>query len=309
MTRYYCTLFDKNYLTRGLALHSSIMHFAQPFKFWILCMDDLTYEILTKLNLPNVILIKLSDFEDKELLKVKPTRTDGEYCWTCTPSLLLYILKHNSNIDIVSYLDSDLYFYSSPEPIFKEVGKDSVMIIPHRFAVGRKEKEKKAGIYNVSMVTFRKDINGLKCLNWWRERCLEWCFNRLENGRLGDQMYLNSFPQLFKDVHVLQNIGAGVGPSNDKQYVVSVKSRYIYIDNFPLIFYHFAGFKIFEPLSFLPMTILKKSTYRQLIYAPYFKEIAKQTKIIREIDPKFNFGFANRPDFLKLLLYKIYDLF
>ena len=301
----FCTLFDKNYLTRGLALHYSLKRTCQSFRFWILCMDQTTYEILTKLKLENVTLIRLQEFEDKKLLAIKPTRTVGEYCWTCTPSLPLYILKCFPQVKMISYVDADLYFYSSPEPLFKEFGQNSIMIIPHRFASAREVKEKAAGIYNVGMLTFRRDRNGRKCLLWWRERCLEWCYNRQEDGKVGDQKYLDQFPKLFKKVCVLSHIGGGVAPWNIGQYRVWKNKDKIFVDKFRLIFYHFLGLQIYKPLPFLLPSPLGNygeiSRNRSLIYDQYFQKIYQETKKVRHHFPNFSAGFFPRPQFPLLL--------
>lgn len=41
----------------------------KDFNLWIACFDDITYSVLKKLNLKNVILISREDFEDEELLR------------------------------------------------------------------------------------------------------------------------------------------------------------------------------------------------------------------------------------------------
>ena len=52
------------------------------------------------------------------------------------------------------------------------------IIVPHRFKDEQAEKEAhdKQGSYCVEFNTFVKDKNGYEALNWWAERCLEWCF-------------------------------------------------------------------------------------------------------------------------------------
>lgn len=275
MKRYYCTLFDKNYLARGLALHHSLEKHAGDYHLFILCMDDETLTTLPKLK--NVTPISLKEFEDPKLLNIKPSHTIGEYCWTVTPSLMLYLLKNNPKIDLLSYLDADLFFYSSPEPIFEELGKDSIMIVPHRFVRWAKATEKTAGIYNVSMVTLRNNTSGKACATWWRERCLEWCYNRYENGQIGDQKYLEVFPKLFKGVHPLVHIGGGVASWNLPQYRVWKKGDVVMVNDVPLIFFHFQGLK--------PFDLGEKGPVRELIYKPYLDQLKKYTN-------QFSSGFS-----------------
>ncbi len=269
-------------------------------------MDTETYELLSKIGLPKVTLIKLSDFEDEKLLAVKTERSKVEYYWTCTPSLPLYILKKNPNMEMVTYLDADLYFYSSPKPIYDELGDKSIIIIPHRFPKGEEWKEKTSGTYNVSMLIFRNNDKAKECLEWWRERCLEWCKATFEDGKLGDQMYLNQFPTLFSNVHVLQNIGANVAPWNIKSYSVLENKNTIYIKDSQtnkqdaLIFYHFHSLPLYlnnkEKILAYPIKILEPKIYKK-----YLKALNQTFKKILPIEPNWAFGFDKKLDLLRLL--------
>ena len=90
----FCTYFDQNYLPRGLALYRSLREHCPGFKLWVLCMDEATHQVLTQLDLPEVEPISLKDFEkdDEPLLAAKQNRSQVEYYFTCTPSLLLFVL-------------------------------------------------------------------------------------------------------------------------------------------------------------------------------------------------------------------------
>jgi hypothetical protein len=56
-------------------MYRSLLRYGGDFQLWIICFDDLTYELLNKLNLEKVTLITLSQFEDEELLRIKPERS------------------------------------------------------------------------------------------------------------------------------------------------------------------------------------------------------------------------------------------
>ncbi len=262
-------------------------------------MDTLTLDILRKMNLSNTTLIDIGTFEDSKLKHVKKERTNEEYCWTCTPSLPLYILKKYPDIDHIGYLDADLFFFDDIKPIFQEWGRNSILIIPHRFPQYLKFKEKKSGKYNVSMVFFKRDKNAIDCLTWWRDKCIEWCFREYDNGRLGDQLYLNSWPELFKGVHVLQNDTAGVAPWNVLSYDLSFKNNNICINNNALIFYHFHGFSKFIDGTYKFTSGYELSSkVRKLIYEPYIHALNLTFQKIQKIHPHFNFG-DQKPDSLK----------
>lgn len=290
--RHYCTHFDRNYLLKGLTLYRSLERQGGDFVLHIVCLDDTTFGLLSRMNLRDVRLIRHLDFEDAELLAVKPTRTVAEYCWTCTPSVPLYVLERDRDIDLVTYLDADLFFFSSPEAIFEEFGSASTLITEHRFAP-RFSPYEVNGKYNVQWLTFRRDEAGMAALRWWREKCIEWCFYRVEEDRMGDQKYLNSWPTRFAGVHVLQHIGAGVAPWNFSNYRISTDSKGTpCVDGVPVIFFHFHGFRYRADGRFIPVApmYLQDAPLPGVIYGPYQEAIEKTLRYVRKYDQEFAFG-------------------
>jgi len=292
MTYNFCTLFDRNYLYKGLALYNSLLEHCDEFNLWIVCFDDISYSLLQKMNLKNVNLISLKEFEDKELLSIKHTRSVAEYCWTCTPSVLLYIIKKEKSLDQIAYLDADLFFYSNPAPIFREFCEGSILITEHRYAKNLKYHSKKYGKYNVQFMIFRNDTIGLDCLEWWRDKCIEWCYAKPENGKFGDQKYLDDWTSRFKNVIVLKSKGGGLAPWNLPNYNLSNIEDEIYVNDNLLIFYHFHTFNILKSTKF-DLVKSYRLTKKQidLIYMSYIKTIKYVIDITYNTDPTFNYGF------------------
>ena len=131
--RVYCTYFDHNYLSRGLALYHSLQRHAPGSRLWVLCLSEACYRALAALDLPNLIPRRLADFEaaDPEVAATRPDRSLIEYYFTCTPYLMQYVLSHHEGAGPVTYVDADLWFFSSPEPVFEEMEDASIAIIPH----------------------------------------------------------------------------------------------------------------------------------------------------------------------------------
>lgn len=296
----FCTLFDTHYLSRGLALYQSLEKYCHPFHIYIFAFNDKAYKTLLKLKLPNATIISLKEFEDEELLKVKPTRTIAEYCWTSTSSTILYVLE-KFNVPGCTYLDADLYFYSSPEPIFKEMGDASILITEHRYSP-QYNKELKSGKYCVQFVTFRYDEKALTALRWWRERCLEWCYARYEDGKFGDQLYLDDWKERFEGVHVLKHQGGGLAPWNVQRYSFrKIKDRILGIEistskEFEVIFYHFHYLRFIGNKVELGRRRLSEDVV-EIFYLPYIKLLHKIKQQISYIDSSFDPNGTAAPKF------------
>ena len=252
MKYYFCTYFDSYYAFQGMTLYRSLLKLNLNFTFYVACLDGRAYDILTRLAEPGIVPVRLADVEafDHEFAAARNNRSIVEYYFTLSPVLPLYLFDKFPEIDILTYLDADLYFYASPQPIYDEFGDNSTLIIEHRFPDELKYREK-FGKYNVQCQLYRNDENGLECLRWWRERCIEWCCDRLENNRFADQKYLDVWQEKFKKVVVLQHKGAGLAPWNWYRYDLQInQSGKLTVDNVPLIFYHFQGFKMLNRFMF-----------------------------------------------------------
>lgn len=285
----YCTYFDKGFLLKGLALHASLIRYNPDARLWILAFDKYTEKILKKMKLKGVTVISLSDFEDKELLAVKPTRHPVEYYWTCTPSWMLYVIKKNPRAGYVVYLDGDLYFYSDPDKGVSEIGDKSLLVVEHRFPSGREILAKDSGRFNVAFNVFKNDKVGKECLSRWRGQCLDWCYWKHEDGKLGDQMYLDEWPKLYgKNLVISKNVGVDAAPWNISQYKVTSKNGSTYINNDRLVCYHFHQFQILGPGHFSRVLgyTLSKDVVRN-IYEPYEDELRRQYIEVRKYDSAY----------------------
>lgn len=291
MKRYYCTHFDINYLPHFKALANSLKKVSPESEIFAFCMDDISYENLVSNKPQNVNLIHFSILERtfSQLLEAKKNRTKVEYFYTCSPAICNYVLNFIDNINEVTYLDADLFFYSSPEPIFIELKDSSVGIIDHKFTFWTK-RNIIYGRFNVGWITFRKDLQALSCLNDWTNNCIEWCYQRLENDKYADQKYLNNWQRDYVGVQVIENTGANLAIWNIGNYNLSMRNGVVYVDDNKLIFYHFANLKQIDMNSYksgLSRVFVKTSDLiKSYIYVPYIMELSKYIEVNNKIIPK-----------------------
>ncbi|WDE95957.1 hypothetical protein PQO03_09550 [Lentisphaera profundi] len=197
-------------------------------------------------NLRHVKLVRLEELEifDPQLKKCESSRSRVEYFFTMSPCLPLYVLATGENIGSITYLDADLYFFDSFEKVFEEIGDANIAIIPHNYTEGMLKKGAvKNGVYNVGWITWKYNDEGLKCLNEWREKCIEWCYDKHEDDRFADQKYLDTWPSTFDGVKIITHPGANLAPWNAGNYHLEIVSEAVVVDTQALLFYHFHGLK------------------------------------------------------------------
>lgn len=283
----FCTLFNSAYLSRGLAMYYSLLEQCDDFHLYIFAFDKDCLETLRTLNLGSVTIVSLEEFENEELLAVKRDRTPGEYCWTCTSSTIWYCIHHYS-LDHCTYIDADLLFFGDPKVLIDEMGDLSVLITEHRYTP-QYDQSSSSGIYCVQFVTFKNDEQGLKVLSWWRDACLEWCYNRFEEGKFGDQKYLDDWTERFSAVHELRHLGGGVAPWNTQQYHFKNNEKEVILHEITtgkeakVIFFHFHAFRYSQGNVFhltADEYILSENVIK-LLYKPYAEALVRAENIIR----------------------------
>jgi hypothetical protein len=269
----FCTIFDSNYYTKGLALYYSLEKVCD-FRLYIFTPDEKCFDLLLNKKLSKAIILRLSEIEDDELKKIKMVRDVAEYFWTIKASCIDFLFKNN-NLDLVTYVDADIFFLSSPDLLFMELGDNSVLITPHNFSP-QYEKELKNGIYNAGFISFRNNEFGLTALKWWDTRCREWCYKKKEDGKFGDQMYLNELSK-FEGVHTLKHNGC-LANWNIQQYDFQINNAKITGktkngESFDTIFFHFHYLKFFDTYEVeLGRKYISPNVY-ELFYKPYIKRL------------------------------------
>lgn len=292
--RYFCTLFDSGYLAKGIATIRSLQRWSQQAEVFVLCMDEKAQKMLEALVIEGVHCIALADVETPELLEAKRDRGVAEYCWTLSPCVPSYVLDRNPHIDLITYIDSDLLFYSPIEPLFEEIGDKSIAIIEHRFSPRLMDRVVN-GRFCVEWVSFRRDKEGMACLARWKAQCIEWCYYRLEENRMGDQKYLDEWPERYVNCHIIEHLGAGVAPWNYSQYKFAGEGDGITVNGTPLIFYHFHQFQLLAGGTFDRLSTFYTTEKREpeAIYSAYEAAIRATMEEIRAIDPTFSKGLKS----------------
>ena len=305
----FCTFFDSKYLPQGLALYNSLKRFCPDFTIWVLCLDNPTYEALKKMKLEGMILISTEEFETPQMLELKkePSRA---YFATIKPPFIKYILEQNPEIDVVMYLDSDVFLFSSPALFYENFAKNSalnILLTPHRFSDNGEYLESRNGIFNNGIMAFKNNPVSLECLRDWFEDCIDWCQNRVLDGKFSNQKYHDKWSGLYPGVYSSDDRGVNVGPWNISQYKINHVGGSVSIDKDPLIIYHFSSFRMYSPGEFRLFDFDYKISrrVRRLIYRPYTTELRNVAASIGLLAMPAVPHFERKPRIWERLRYRI----
>lgn len=268
---HFVTLFDDSFLPIGLALYDSLLAHAAPFRLWVVAIDETVERHLAQLALPDLTIIPLRALETPELLAVKPGRTRAEYCWTLTPFTAQAVLDRDPSAARATYVDADLFFLSDPRILLDELDRSGkhVLITEHAYAP-EYDRSHDSGRFCVQFLTFDRSDEARAVMRWWQERCLEWCFARYEDGKFGDQVYLDQWPALFGDsVHIAQQVEKTLAPWNVRHFAERSGSR---LDP---VFYHFHGLRLLPNRGVRLFKFYNVGATGLAIYADYVSALSR----------------------------------
>jgi hypothetical protein len=274
----YCTYFDHNYLPRALLMLQSLRSVDPETPIFILALSDLCETVLRRIVVPGVTIIPLSSLEATfaELPRLKSERKRVEYFFTLTPFLPLHVFD-TTDAQTVTYIDADLYFYADPRPMLASIGAASIAITPNRFSPEH-AADAQYGRFNVGWMTFQRDREGLACLVRYRDDCVAWCYDRVEDGRFADQGYLDTWPDRYASLSIIEHKGVNLAQWNVDNYTLQERDGQISVDGDPLIFYHFHGIRCNPDGSFnlwLPRSGAEGSAPLRCLYHPYMTQLIR----------------------------------
>jgi len=284
--RYYlCTVTDKTYLVKILAQYRTLDATTTGFHLFVCCTDEESYRVLNALRLPHCTPVGLKNLGDRELYDLQRERKANEFCWTLKSYLMMYLIK-DCNLPHVLYCDGDIGFTSDLSLLYEDWGGSSIYLCTQRDVDW---VEKKYGKYQAGILGIRNNETGFRMLRWWKNKCREWCFAYEDNGRLGDQKYLDEVPALFEDVKISWNKGINAAPWNliyNNGYKIAASGGGLTIDGDPLAAYHFACLSVYDESHFDLWSLGHITIQPEVlsdIYVPYLKTLRESAAILKAL--------------------------
>jgi hypothetical protein len=273
----------------------------------LVCHDEETKELAQKWAGDSLKIVGLDELEKAHpgLKSIKLDRIKLEFIYSLSPYVVQYFFDTYDPLS-VTYVDADLYFFSSVTDIVSHTEESDVGIVGHRFRPKMKHLEK-FGIFNVGLVHFNNTSGGRNILKFWLDSCSKSTSTNATTEVFGDQKYLDKFSTIGK-VHIFNSPGINAAPWNCNDIGVSATGE-LQIEQQRLMFFHFSGLKIFKFYSTLSYSYYEwrpSKRIKKLLFAPYVKNLLTlETTIFgaplfdkRTIKPRQLLQFINNRDLL-----------
>lgn len=172
-----------------------------------------------------------------------------ELCTAIKGAAFLKIFD-SAGADKVVYLDPDIVVLNPLDELSRLLDSHEVVLTPHQLVpeqdyqaiIDNEICSLKHGVFNLGFLAVARGQEGMRFLNWWRDRLLLFCYDDIPNGLFTDQKWVDLAPCFF-DVHILKDKSYNVATWNlTHREVTSGRDGRLEVEGSPIKFFHFSGF-------------------------------------------------------------------
>ncbi|MBN7837921.1 glycosyl transferase [Mesorhizobium sp. M00.F.Ca.ET.151.01.1.1] len=177
-----------------------------------------------------------------------------ELCTAVKPFAFAHLFKKYDFANVV-YQDPDTVLYARLEELEKEMVTHPIVLTPHVSVPATDTDDLqdgemlgclRHGVFNLGFLALTREGEGPAFLQWWLDRCRDYCFDDNQRGLFTDQKWVDLAPCFFQTLGILRVPSYNVATWNLYYREVSTRADGTIVVNgtYPLRFYHFSGFDI-----------------------------------------------------------------
>ena len=242
------TSITANYIPKARVLAHSLRKHHTNIQFHIIFCDVLPAHIRVEDEpFDSIILIEELPIPHREAWIFKHSLV--ELCTAVKGFAFLEIISRYKAGKIL-YFDPDIVIMSSLEKLIERLDHSSLLLTPHQTVPERSEGaiidneicSLKHGIYNLGFLGVKSNREGVRFLNWWKDRLYEYCYDDKAGGLFTDQRWIDLVPAFFPDFCIVRDPGCNVATWNlSSRKATGTMRSGIMINGEPLVFFHFSG--------------------------------------------------------------------
>ncbi|OBU52601.1 hypothetical protein [Stenotrophomonas maltophilia] len=177
-----------------------------------------------------------------------------ELCTAVKPFAFAHLFRKHGFANVV-YQDPDTVLYARLEELEREMVTHPIVLTPHVSVPATDTDDLqdgemlgclRHGVFNLGFLALTREGEGPAFLQWWLDRCRDYCFDDNQRGLFTDQKWVDLAPCFFQTLGILRVPSYNVATWNLYYREVSTRADGTIVVNgsYPLRFYHFSGFDI-----------------------------------------------------------------
>lgn len=246
---HFFTSITANYLPKARVLAKSLKKYNSDAVFHLVFADSLPAGFDLR-NEPFDAIIKIEDLgiPDSDAWIFKHSVV--ELC-TAIKGPAFKKLFDTTDADKVVYFDPDIVVLHHLAELSDMLESSSVILTPHLVEPDQTDEaimdneicSLKHGIYNLGFLAVRRCADGLKFIEWWKNRLLKYCYDDIPNGLFTDQRWIDLAPAFFDNIFILRDKSYNIATWNlSHRPVYSGNDGNLFVEGSPIKFFHFSGF-------------------------------------------------------------------
>lgn len=245
----YFTLCSNNYLAHAATLGYSVLKWASEATFIIGLVDEkdpsIDYGQFSRFEIIPCFDLGYSVFED-----MLAQYNIIEFNTAVKPFYFEYLFEKNPEIDKIYYIDPDILLYQSVEELDKTWGDMDILLTPNLIYLPESTStgelaSLRHGVNNLGFIGIKRGEEGMKFVQWWKDRLRAHCKIDKCKGIFVDQKWVDLAPLFFDKIKSVKHPGWNMAWWNfSERKLVSIDDElHVNSEEFKLIFFHFSGFK------------------------------------------------------------------
>lgn len=238
-----CTIVSKNYLSFARVLAKSFLEHHDG-KVYVLLSDKVDGYFDPKEEPFELFTVEDLNIKDFEAFCFKYSQLEFN---TAVKPFFLEFLLGRFGMEKLAYIDPDILMIKKMEDVIDILDSHSLVLTPHITAPyndDRKPSEVNllaTGTYNLGFIAMRNNSETKSFLSWWAKRLYDKCIVGFGKDLFVDQKWINHAPGMY-DTFILRKPGYNVAYWNLHCRHMELKDGEWFVNNEPLIFFHFSGF-------------------------------------------------------------------
>ncbi|GAA0880882.1 hypothetical protein GCM10009119_38520 [Algoriphagus jejuensis] len=243
------TICSNNYLAQAYTLAESV-RIVNPEIHFVVGLVDLINPKIDYQKYPSVEVIPCFDLGYPEFEGMLARYNVIEFNTAVKPYYFDFFFNREPNLDRIYYVDPDIFFYRGFEQLEIILDKNNIVLTPMITDPGQTSQfdelvSLRHGMFNLGFIGIKRSAESQRFLDWWMTRLRDYCLIDKPRGIFVDQKWIDLAPLFFEGIHVLKHKGYNMAwwNFNDRKLVEVDGDYYVNSESYPLIFFHFSGFK------------------------------------------------------------------